>query len=377
MKKYKLFYLLIPFLILVFILAIEIISLILNIKQIKTFAKKLAIDIVKNQPQNFDNNFSDWQKQTMKLTNKINKFAFIKKILPKKYYKQINQAKCLLDTIAELNNYLPKILGKDKLKTYFILLQNNLELRPSGGFMGSYAKIKFKNGAMEKLTINDIYVPDGQLIGHVDPPWPIQTAFKQGWWKLRDSNWKPDFPESAKQIQWFFSKGNEEQSDGIIAINFLVVKDLLKIIGPLKILDYNYNINADNFYQITQNEVENNFFPGSTQKKDFLGAITKYLILKLEKTKENQLIQLIKVLKDNLNEKQILIAFNDFQLNQFFSQLNWNGEIKRKYKDSKDIFADYIYLVDTNLGANKANCCVQRQVVQEINFNKNGFITCI
>lgn len=373
-KKIKLFYLFIPFLTFILFITGESISLFLTIKSTKEASRNLIIDIINNKPENFDANFQSWQKQITKLKNKVNKTKIVTNFLPKKYNTFINQTKNLLDLITQFNIYLPKIVGKESPKTYLILLQNNLELRPSGGFMGSYAKITFKKGGIKNLTIQDIYVPDGQLKGHVDPPWPIQTAFKQGWWRLRDSNWEPDFPTASQQIQWFFEKGGEEKADGLIAINFLLVKDLLRIVEPINIPDYDYEITADNLYQITQNESERNFFPGSTQKKDFLAALTKYLILEVEKLNTEQLIQLIKVIKKGLDEKQILINFNDSRPAKFFSQLNWNGAVKRKYPDDENLITDYVYIVDTNLGANKANCCVQRKVVQEVDINKNGLI---
>src|SRR3989344_469487 len=74
-------------------------------------------------------------------------------------------------------------------KTYIVLLQNNTELRATGGFMGSYARIETDKAGIKKIEVQDIYQPDGQIAGHVEPPYPVQEAFRQGWWKLRDSNW--------------------------------------------------------------------------------------------------------------------------------------------------------------------------------------------
>lgn len=373
-KKKSLVYLLILFFVLILFLIIESVSLFSTVKLTKEAAKNLVVDIINNQPENFDTNFQTWQNQTVKLKRKLNQVRSLEKLLPKKANTLINQAKTNLDQFSELNKFLAEMVAKNGQKTYFVLLQNNLELRPSGGFIGSYAKIKFKNGGMQDIIVQDIYVPDGQLKGHVDPPWPIQAAFKQGWWKLRDSNWDPDFPAAAEQIQWFFEKGGEEKADGLIALNLLVIKDLLKIAEPLIVPDYDYQITADNLYQIAQNEAERDFFPGSSQKKDFLSTVSKHLILKLKTINSEQTLQLIKLIKKNLYEKQILISFNDPLLAQFFSQLNWNGSVKRNYQDSKELVTDYLFIVDTNLGANKANCCVERKVTQEINIEKSGLI---
>jgi hypothetical protein len=78
---------------------------------------------------------------------------------------------------------LPSILGKDGIKTYLILFQNNMELRPTGGFIGSYGLATFDSGRLTDLTINDVYSADGQLNGHVEPPAPIKDYLGEAnWW---------------------------------------------------------------------------------------------------------------------------------------------------------------------------------------------------
>jgi len=337
-KNKKLFYSLTPVFVFIFILFFAGIYFF----SLAKVGQNLVMDIVNNHPENFEKNFTSWQKKT-------------------KYFKTINQ----------FNQFLPDLVGVNGSKTYFVLLQNNWELRPTGGFMGSYSKLKFVNAGLLHIKVQDIYVPDGQLKAHVDPPWPIQTAFQQGWWKLRDSNWEPDFPLASEQISWFFEKGGEEKNNGLIAINLLFIKDLLEIVGPIDLPDYNQQITADNFILITQKQVEKDFFPGSTQKKDFLSSLTKQLIFKLKNCNAKQAVQLIKVIKKNLDEKQILLNFNDPALQEYPPLEDWTGALKRKYQDNEKQITDYIYIVDTNLGSNKANGYVKRKVEQEIYLDKD------
>lgn len=268
--------------------------------------------------------------------------------------------------LKNFNQNLALFFGFDKPKTYFILLQNNYELRATGGFMGSYAKLKFFQGVLTDFQINDIYAPDGQLKGHVEPPWPLEQAFQLGSWKLRDSNWEPDFPLAAKQINWFFEKSKEEKADALIALNFLVIKDVIKIFEPLFLPDYNLQIKADNFFFLAQQKAEKDFFPGSSQKKDFLASLSKKLLMEIEKADFNSLIKLIKELNKNLRQKQILLFFFQPSLNKIASQLNFTGEIKRKFFDNDKVITDYFFLVDTNLGANKADFYIQKNVLQKI-----------
>jgi len=374
-KKFRLLFYPIGFLsIISLLLTIEGGLLLLDLKKSKQAGEKLATDIINNKQENFNSNFENWQKQTAKLNKKFTKVKLVSKFLPEKYQALVKQVDDLFALVADFNTYLPQIVGQNNQKTYFILLQNNLELRPSGGFMGSYAKIKFVKGGMKELNIQDIYVPDGQISGHVQPPEPIQQAFKQGWWRLRDSNWEPDFPSAAEQILWFFEKGKEEKADGLFALNLLTLKELLKIVQPLNLPDYDYQITADNFYQTAQNEAEKQFFPGSTQKKDFLSSLAKQLVFELQNINSQQTVQLIKIVKKQLEEKQILISFTDPYLAQFVDQLNWNGAIEKEAENKQNSITDYFYLVETNLGANKANCCLQRKVSQEIELTNNGLV---
>lgn len=334
-------------------------------------SQKLFDVVVNNKPQDFEKSFLTWQKKLKILNKEVISLNTDIKFLSLKQKEEIEKVKQLLTYLADFSPYLAELLGSTEPKTYIVLLQNNFELRPSGGFMGSYAKLKFFRGVLTDLKVEDIYVPDGQIPGHVEPPWPIQQAFKQGWWKLRDANWDPDFPSASKDIQWFFEKGNEESADGLIALNLIVFKDLLKLVEPLNLPDYDFQINQDNFYQTAQNQTEQNFFPGSTQKKDFLSSVANQLIFKLKKINHNQSTQLLKILTKNLNQKQILISLNDEKLNTFLTRINWSGDIKKNYQDTKNLISDYIYIVDTNLGANKANCCIKRQAIQEISLEKN------
>ena len=319
------------------------------------YSKKLISVILNNETGSFKDTYSKWNKHSG---------FFLKIVKP-----VISGAGLDLWETAAKN--LPEILGYNGKKVYFVLLQNNTELRPTGGFLGSYAKLSFNNGALKDIVVQDIYIPDGQLKGHVDPPIPIQLAFRQGWFKLRDANWDPDFPTSAKVISWFFEKGNEEKQDGIIAINLELLKDILKITGPLYLPDYKLTVDENNFYQVAQANSEADFFPGSTQKTNILSALSEVIFVKLKNFNSEDLVKLAKIFYKNLNTRQILVNFEDKKINVFFQKLNWGGSLKKVVLE-KDKINDYLYTVEANLGANKANKYVSREIKQEIDFSEKG-----
>ncbi len=258
-------------------------------------------------------------------------------------------------------NGLPLVDQLDRVlnhQTYLVLLQNSYELRPTGGFMGSYAQIKLESTGLAGFTVQDIYVPDGQIPGHVDPPTPIQQAFGQGWWKLRDANWDPDFTVAAQQIAWFFDQGGES-TNGIIALNLSLVHSVLEALGEVKPSDYPEKVSAQTFYDLAQRYAEVGFFPGSTQKRDFLGAVGAALVGRVKQASPIEQVKLLQLVFNQLKQGEILIWFKDPQLQHVMAQRKWDGSLG-DYSD------DYLYIVETNLGANKANCCVIREVLQEI-----------
>ncbi len=258
-------------------------------------------------------------------------------------------------------NGLPFVDQLDNLlahKTYLVLLQNNRELRPSGGFMGSYAKLSFTPSGLASFEVQDIYVPDGQIAGHVDPPLPLQQAFGQGGWQLRDSNWDPDFTVAAQQIAWFLAQGGEKV-DGLVAVNLTLVNNLLQVLGEIKTTDYQ-QVSAQTFYDLAQKYAEVDFFPGSTQKRDFLGAVGNALVSRIMTSSPVEKLKLGQVVWRQLKQGEVLVWFKDKSLEETVRQRHWDGGLGEPT-------GDYLYIVETNLGANKANCCVTREVSQDVN----------
>jgi len=228
---------------------------------------------------------------------------------------------------------LGEITGLTDSDRYIILLQNSNEIRATGGFMGSYAQVDFKNGVIEAWELQDIYVPDGQLAGHVEPIGPIEEAFGTGEWRLRDANWDPDFRDAAADIKWFFEKGGVDGVDGIIAVNLGFFEPFID----------------RGFAQSAQEEIESNFFPGSHLKRNLLFAQAKKF---LENTSK---IKMLARAVNQLEAGEVLVWFEDEALQRKAEVFGWAGALGG-YK------VDYVYPVESNLGSNKVNCCVSREM---------------
>jgi len=271
-----------------------------------------------------------------------------------------------------LSLLLPEVVALDGKKTYLVILQNNNELRPTGGFIGSFAKISFEGGRLKNLEVNDTYAIDGQLKIHVEPPKEIKEDLNQKDYFLRDANFEPDFPTSARQIEWFYTKETGERVAGVIALDISAVEDLLSVVGPLDLADYKEQINSANLFEKAISHAEINFFPGTQAKKSFLAALTQGLFNKLFFLPNQNWPGIVTSLGRSLEKKHLSIYLDNQTLFSYIIAQNWGGVLPRPVVANEGVMADLLIPVEANLGANKANYYLDRKYNLETVIGKDG-----
>lgn len=276
----------------------------------------------------------------------------------------------LVKKARALSNILPSIVATEGSKDYLILLQNNMELRPTGGFIGSFAKVSFEGGKLKKLEANDIYAIDGQLDIHVEPPKEIKDDLGQNRWFLRDSNFEPDFPTAARQAEWFYTKETGERVEGVVALDISAIEQLLSVIGSLDLPDYNEKITSENLFERAISHAELSFFPGSQAKKSFLTALINQVFNKLFFLPNQNWPGIVTALGRSLEEKHLSIYLDDPRLFSYLVAQNWAHVLPRAQDQNSK--ADFLALVEANLGANKANYYLDRSYNLETVVGKDG-----
>lgn len=257
---------------------------------------------------------------------------------------------------------LPQLLGVEKPRTYMILFQNSMELRPTGGFIGSFALATFNKGKLSNIEFFDVYTADGQLKGHVEPPAPIKNYLGEANWYLRDSNWDPDFKISSERAEWFLDKELDRSVDGVIGIDLEVPESFLKDTGPVRLADFNQEIDYKNLYEKIQYEVESKFFPGSQNKTNILTSLGQAIITKFKESKDLPFEKLGKSTYANLEGRHIQLFMHDADVNKAISQLGWGGEVQIPPCGSQNCSTVLAGLVEANVGVNKSNYFVARNI---------------
>ncbi|KKW12912.1 MAG: hypothetical protein UY48_C0007G0001, partial [Candidatus Gottesmanbacteria bacterium GW2011_GWB1_49_7] len=276
----------------------------------------------------------------------------------------------------ELLSLFLQISGFTEPKTYLVLLQNSMELRPTGGFIGSVAVATFADGRLTNFDIQDVYTFDGQLKGHVDPPEAVRELLGTEHWYLRDSNWDPDFRESGGRAAWFYEKETGNTVDGVFAVNTPFVAQVLGAVGPIDLADYNDRITADNFYGKSLFYTQNNFFPGSTQKKDFLGTLARALMEKITTGKGTNITKLFSALTTAISAHDVLMMFTSSELQAMVEHLGWAGQVPTapgcNGVSSAICRFDPLAIVEANMGVNKVNYFIRRTITRQITIDQDG-----
>jgi hypothetical protein len=271
---------------------------------------------------------------------------------------------------------LPDLLGEKEEQTLLLLFANNMEIRPGGGFIGSFGILKTHYFGMKDLQILDVYDADGQLTAHITPPNPIRDYLNQPHWFLRDSAFFPDFYDTYQQATFFLQKELGLSSwNGAALITTSAVKNIIGAYDTLLLPDYKEKITKDNFYIKTQFYAEHDFFPGSTQKKSFLSSLIKQLLSQTETV--NPLL-LSSAIVEGFDQKNMVLFINNERVQKSLDELYWSGRLATPYCPNSEIsncYADFQYALDANMGVNKTNFFVDRLYDVQTSVDESGLIS--
>jgi hypothetical protein len=261
-------------------------------------------------------------------------------------------------SIASLFNYFSNTNGQEK--NLLVLFQNNLEIRPGGGFIGTFGIAKIKDGHVQEFKTYDTGVFDANMKEIIAPPYPITETMKVKAWALRDSNYSPDFATNARKAEEFYHlEGGTEKLDGVIAITTNVLTSLLKLTGPITLEDYPGTYSDENAILALEYQVEKAYDEQGIAKNDRKSIINELANAIKEKTANlsiPQKYELFKILMEDLKKKDIQMYFKDATLQKEIEKSNWGGLVDSEWKK------DYLLAVDANYGAYKSDYYVKRSM---------------
>lgn len=251
---------------------------------------------------------------------------------------------------------------------------NPSEIRPGGGFPGSYAGVTLSKGNLGAIEVKDIYDPDGQLSLKVIPPKQLQLITQT--WGARDANWFFDFPTSARKTLYFLnsSKIYSEQDlefSALLAVNVHVISDILSVIGPIELPEYNLTLTGKNFLDEVQREVRSGDDRLAGEPKRILRVLTPILFERLGSLDTAGKQKLIAVLRERFASKDMLAYIDDTVMQSYLEQLGIAGEVNQN--ETGDL-NEYLAVVNANIGGGKTDAVINQSISLKSRIDLEGKI---
>ena len=270
--------------------------------------------------------------------------------------------------LASAGPVILSMLGNVSPRRYLIVFQNPTELRPTGGFIGSFALIDIENGEIKNLQVpaGGSYDLQGTLKKHLRAPLPLHIINPE--WQFQDGNWFPDFPTSAKKLAWFLEKSQGPSVDGVIAINATLLPELLSVVGPVTIKDSNTQLTADNALTTVRDSINVAAAEKDKKPKQIITAAAPAIIETLKAGKSEHFLPLITALLKGLENRDIQLFARDEELQKRIAEFGWDGAIR----DNPS--GDYLSVIGTNIGGQKTDALINQKIDHQARIGADGTV---
>ncbi len=270
------------------------------------------------------------------------------------------------DGLTELVT-LPKILGASSAgpQTYLLLVQNEDELRATGGFITSVGSFVVRDGDIFGMKFQQSEDFEDQAKPYPPTPWQLNLYMNMPAFFLRDSNWSPDFPNTVQLAEYLYSYETGHSVDGVIAIDQRALIFLLRAIGPITIQGVPDPINADNVITyMREAKIPPEFVPASKwDRKAFIGNMAATIMAKLRSGKDLNVEALAHYMLQALDQRHILLQFDDPEMTALVARHGWDGAVRVGT-------GDFLMNVDTNIGFNKTSSVVKEKISYDVDLTE-------
>lgn len=245
-----------------------------------------------------------------------------------------------------------------------LVSQNSAELRPTGGFIGSYGILTIGPKGVKLDSYKDVYElpnPPGRV---PMPPGALMT--KRMDFQFRDANWWIDFPTSARRMLGFWSDMGQPPVDGIIAIDVVAMQDILGVLGPIKVPDFAETFTADNLVKRLTYLIEVKSGGGSG-KKDVLIALADELEKRVLGAGAPDAMKLLLAAAKAADAKHVQMYFVDPEAQQAATELGWAGSIEAPPRTT-----DLVAVSNALTLPGKVNFAMRKRATYDVALQPNG-----
>ena len=259
----------------------------------------------------------------------------------------------LLEKAADSAALLPHFFADGTSRTWFLAIQNPVELRATGGFLGAFGILRAENGQLrlERFESNN-------SLPIVDSPAPAPEEFARNYDRFyartywSNTNMTPDFPTAAGVLAEMWKQTTGQPVDGVIAIDAVALNGLLDIVGPVDVSPVGA-VTSETFLPLALNEAYEKF-PEKDNRSRFLLEVGREVWSRLLAGNFSDPRALIVPMGEMVSTKRIQI-WSPSELDRL-KRLGLAGDLRPEEN------ADYLMVVGQNAAGNKLDFYAQRRI---------------
>jgi hypothetical protein len=178
-------------------------------------------------------------------------------------------------------------------------------------------------------------------------------------WLLRDVSWEPDFPTTARTAADMYRVGQRREVDGVVALNQWTFLEIVEALGDVASPDGGPPITSRNLLSKLEEETD-------THGRAYMDVTLQGVFDNLDRPMSlAELMRLAAAVYTSLQERDLLVYMEDPDTQSLLEEHGWAGSLR-------DGAADYLYIVDSNVGWSKADRNIERRVSYQVDLRKEA-----
>lgn len=220
--------------------------------------------------------------------------------------------------------------GADGPRRYLVFSQNPDEVRPTGGFLGTYGVLTAGPDGLKlerydgiEQWIRDPAHEHASIPPELAPaPFSLSTPSRQN---LSNVNATPDWPAAARLAADLWVKGGEAPVDGVLSFTPDFLARLLKVLGPVEITSFGETVTAENLVERADFHTHQAEPRPGAGRKAFVAEAVRLSLERLLRAPASQWRDLARAAGDGLGRREALAWSAHEPVAAVLQGLGWDG----------------------------------------------------
>lgn len=252
---------------------------------------------------------------------------------------------------------LVAFMGASGPRRYLVLTQNPAEVRPTGGFIGTYGVLEADAGKVALVRyapIESWYVPRPQaVVPAAQAPTAFQMPDPPVNQTLANVNAWPSWPKASRLALKLWAEGGEQPVNGTISFVPSFLARILAVTGPVSVPAYHETVtSADLVSRIdyyTHLEGAQAQIRAGVNRKEFLVDLGQAVFSRLLSAPASSWLPLAQAIGAGFDNREAMVWSTDPAVEQVLARRGWDGSLPGAPGDFFDD-AEFEYTAKNGLG---------------------------